>query len=87
MQLELVDALGDGDAGPRQKACAHAIGDRAKPQVETGRLDLAGSKRIVRANAAVRRQFRDHAVGQNSTVGWCKGERHVLNGDLTLWVV
>ncbi len=78
---------GDGGARTGQKACAHAIGDGAETQVEACRLDLAGSERIVRPNAAVCREFRDHAVGQNPTVGWRKGERHVFSGDLTLRVV
>ena len=40
VQLQLVDALGDGGARPGQEARAHAVGDLAEPQVEARRLDL-----------------------------------------------
>ena len=78
MQFEIDDALGDGDAGARQKTRAHAIGDGAETQIEARRLDLARRERIMRANAAVRRQFRDHAVGQDSFVRWRERQRHAV---------
>ncbi len=79
----------NGGAGAGQKARAHAVGDGAEAQVEARRLDLIGSERIVRANAAGLRQRRDHAVGQNALVGRCEGQRHLVIagnmfvGDLT----
>src|SRR5580658_3510089 len=78
MQLEIDDALGDRGAGPRQKTRAHAIGGGAQPQIEARRLDLPRRERIMRANAAVRRQFRDHAVGQDSFVRWRERQRHAI---------
>ena len=53
VQLQFVDALGDGGVRPGQEARAHAIGDLAEPQVEARGLDLvlhefvfgAGSRR------------------------------------------
>ena len=46
MQLQLVDALGDGGAGAGQKTRAHPVGDAAQPQIEARRLDLAFDKGI-----------------------------------------
>ena len=81
MQLQLVDALGDGRAGAGQKTRAHPIGDVAEPQIEARRLDLAFDKGIVRQDQARIRHRRDHAVGQNSVGVGRKRERHgaILN--------
>ncbi len=78
VELQFGDALRNGGAGPRQEACAHAIGDIAKAKIETRRLDLIVGERIARTNAACRRQRRDHAVGQNSVVRRGKGKRHAI---------
>ena len=86
MQLQLDEPIRDRGAGSGQKTRAHAVGDGAEPQVEAGRLDLAGGERIMRANAAGIRQRRDHAVGQYPLVGSCKSQSHLLTafvGDLT----
>ena len=66
VQLELVDALGDGRARARQEARAHAVGDVAEPEIEARRLDLAFDKGIGRQDHAGIRHRRDHAVGQNA---------------------
>ena len=66
MQLQLVDALGDGGVRPRQEARAHAIGDLAEPQIEARRLYLIGSKRRCGTNPTRVGQRRDHVVGQNA---------------------
>ena len=81
VQLQLVDALGDGCAGAGQKARAHPVGDVAQPQIEARRLDLAFDKGIFRQDQARIRHRRDHAVGQNSVGVGRKRERHgaILN--------
>lgn len=66
VQLQLVDALGNGGVGAGQKAGADPVGDIAKAQVEARRLDLALDKVIGRQNEASIGHLRDHAVGQNS---------------------
>ena len=81
MKLQLRDALRDGRSRPGQKARAHTIGDGAETQVETGGLDLAVGERLRRANSTLLGQRRDHAVGQDSMVRRCEGERHAI----TLW--
>ena len=68
MQLQLVDALGDGGAGAGQEARAHAIGDVAEAQIEARRLDLAFDEIVGRQDEARFRHRRDHAVGQD-TIG------------------
>ncbi len=69
VQRQLDEALRDGGPRPGQEARAHAVGGGAEPQVETCRLDLTGRERVVRADAAVRRQRGDHAVRQDSGIG------------------
>ncbi len=69
MQLQLGDALPHGDARPGQKAGAHPVGDGAEPQVNARGLDLIGRKLLRRRDGAVRRQRRDHAVGQDAVIG------------------
>ncbi len=79
VQLQLVDALGDGRAGPRQEAGAHPVGDVAEPQVEARRLDLALDEVVGRQDQAGIRHRRDHAVGQNAIGVIWQRERHVLS--------
>ncbi len=77
MQLQFVDALGHGGARPGQEARTHAVGDIAEPQVEAGGLDLALHEGIFRQDESGIGHRRDHAVGQNSSVGvGRKRERH-----------
>ena len=76
MQLQLVDALGDGGVRAGQKARAHPVGDIAEAQIEARRLDLAFDKGIGRQDEARIRHRRDHAVGQNSVGVGRKRERH-----------
>ena len=52
VQLQFVDALGDGRAGTGQEAGAHAIGDVAEAQIEARRLDLALDEGIGRQDQA-----------------------------------
>ena len=66
VQLQFVDAFGDGGAGPRQKARPHPVGDVAETQIEAGRLDLAFDERIGRQDQAGIRHRRNHAVGQDA---------------------
>ena len=76
VQLQFVDALGDGGVGSGQEARAHPVGDVAEPQIEARRLDLAFDKGICRQDQARIRHRRDHAVGQNSVGVGRKRERH-----------
>ncbi len=78
VQLEIVDALLDRGAA-RQKARAHAVGDRAETQVEARRLDLVSGKRPRRQDRAVRGQRGDHAVGQNALVLIGESECHAVS--------
>ena len=66
VQLELVDALGDRGLRPGQKACAHAIGHLAEPQIEARRLNLIGREIARGTNPTALRELRDHVVGQNA---------------------
>ncbi len=68
VQLQLVDALGDGGAGTRQEARANAIGDVAEAKVEARRLDLAFDEIVCGQDEPRFRHRRDHAVGQD-TIG------------------
>jgi hypothetical protein len=81
VQFQLVDTLGDGGAGTRQKTRAHPVGDVAEPQIEARRLDLAFDEGVFRQDEARIRHRRDHAVGQNSVGVGRKLERHgaILN--------
>ncbi len=77
MQLQVVDALGDGGVRPRQEARAHAKGDLAEPQVEARGLDLVLHEFVFGEDRAVADQRADHLVGQDAPLIHCKGERHV----------
>ena len=66
MQLQIVDALGDRGARPRQEARAHAIGDLAEPQIEARRLDLIGREIARRDDPAGFRKLGDHVIGQDA---------------------
>ncbi len=66
MQLQFVDALGDGGARTGQETGAHPVGDVAEAQVEARGLDLAFDKGIGRQDQARIRHRRNHAVGQDS---------------------
>ena len=76
MQLQFVDALGDGGARAGQEARAHAIGDLAEPQVEARRLDLVLHELVFGEDRAVADERGDHLVGQDAPLIHCKGERH-----------
>jgi hypothetical protein len=76
MQLQFIDAFGDGGARSGQEARAHPVGDIAEAQIEARRLDLALDKGIGRQDQARIRHRRDHAVGQNSVGVGRKRERH-----------
>jgi hypothetical protein len=76
MQLQFIDALGDGGAGSRQETRAHAVGHLAQPQIEASGLNLVGNERIGRQDGARFRQCRDHAVRQNAFVFNGEGKRH-----------
>ena len=67
VQLQFVDAPGHrGRAG--QEAGAHAIGDIAQAQIETGGLDLVGLEFDRRQYPTVCGQLRDHPIWQNALV-------------------
>ena len=76
VQLEILDALGDGGVRPRQEARAHAEGGRAEPQVEARGLDLVLHEFVFGEDGAVADQRADHLVGQDAPLIHCKGERH-----------
>ena len=76
MQLQFVDALGDGGVRPRQEARAHAEGESPEPQVEARRLDLVLHELVFGEDRAVADQRADHLVGQDAPLIHCKGERH-----------
>ena len=67
MQLEIIDAVGDGSVRSRQETCADAVGDIAKPEVEARRLDLAGQKILRRQDRTRFRERMDHGVRQNAS--------------------
>ena len=77
MQLQIVDAFGDGGARPGQEARAHAIGGRAEPQIEARGLDLVLHEFVFGEDRAVADERADHLVGQDAPLIHCKGERHV----------
>ena len=77
MQLQILDALGDGGVRPRQEARAHAEGGRAEPQVEARGLDLVLHEFVFGEDRAVADERADHLVGQDAPLIHCKGERHV----------
>jgi hypothetical protein len=77
VQLQLGDALRDRNPRTGQKTGAHAIGNRAEAQIETGWLNLIRCKRSAGTNGALLRERRNYAVGQNSAVRSCEGQSHL----------
>ncbi len=80
MQLQFVNALGDGGAGTWQEAGADAIGDVAETQIEARRLNLALDEVVFGQDEPRFRHRRDHAVGQD-TIG-VGGDRETQPGAL-----
>jgi hypothetical protein len=83
VQLQLVDALGDGGIWTRQKTGAHAIGHFAQPQIEARGLDLVGDEVVAAQDGTIACERRDHVVGQDAFLVNCKGERHDAKSPMT----
>src|SRR5262249_42861647 len=66
VQLQFLDARGDGGLWTGQKARAHAVSHCAETQVETRRLNLVMCKITGAHNGAVASEGSDHAVRQNA---------------------
>jgi len=76
VQLQFVDALGDGCLGTGQKTRAYPVGDLTQAQIEARRLDLVGIEVARAHDAAGIGQPGDRAVGQDAFLVGAVNEAH-----------